>query len=432
MDYYMSNFPAYNYEEMGEMDHTINMSILRFQKDSYEPSQFETPSNRVYTLVNPDEHDRILTDPAYRLQKTKILEHKHKVMVLSLDQIEKEYYESIGGHPRYPINRIDYETLFECEKAILKLDREFAKIQKFESRKFIDRENHERRERRMKERAANRLEKGYTLYYGGLTEDEQKYRDYFETDLQKYPDNEAIEEKLDAHELFASGDYNFDKFDFQEIYTHNPEEDASSLLEKKLFKFKYRAANDPIDLYLQRQERVILRQHERMNSKEYAEILKNYEDSLANGSDIARIAAEKAYFEFLAKETAQAYRDYYEDDKTEDFKFLENLGASDTAILIREFENQLVGQGKSKGYLTYAKRPWTQSGGLWTNFLADWVQAKSISLDAEQYLVDVAKEDSHVPKLNELGSETARIHPTDQPKQLEGEKKATLDKKEKN
>ena len=206
MDYYMSNFPAYNYEEMGEMDHTINMSILRFQKDSYEPSQFETPSNRVYTLVNPDEHDRILTDPAYRLQKTKILEHKHKVMVLSLDQIEKEYYESIGGHPRYPINRIDYETLFECEKAILKLDREFAKIQKFESRKFIDRENHERRERRMKERAANRLEKGYTLYYGGLTEDEQKYRDYFETDLQKYPDNEAIEEKLDAHELFASGE----------------------------------------------------------------------------------------------------------------------------------------------------------------------------------------------------------------------------------
>lgn len=30
----------------------------------------ETPSNMVYSLVNPDEHDRLLIDPAYRLERT--------------------------------------------------------------------------------------------------------------------------------------------------------------------------------------------------------------------------------------------------------------------------------------------------------------------------------------------------------------------------
>ena len=37
---------------------------------SYEHTQFESPSNTLYSLVNPDDHDRYLTDPAYRLKKT--------------------------------------------------------------------------------------------------------------------------------------------------------------------------------------------------------------------------------------------------------------------------------------------------------------------------------------------------------------------------
>ena len=69
---------------MGEMDQTINMSLLRFQKDSYEHSQFEVPSSNFYSLVNPDEHDRILTDPAYRLQRASIAEEKFKMYILSL------------------------------------------------------------------------------------------------------------------------------------------------------------------------------------------------------------------------------------------------------------------------------------------------------------------------------------------------------------
>lgn len=37
----------------------------------------------------------------------------------------------------------------------------------------------------MLERANKRWDGAYTLYSGNLTEEEQKYRDYFETDLEK-------------------------------------------------------------------------------------------------------------------------------------------------------------------------------------------------------------------------------------------------------
>lgn len=51
--------------------------------------------------------------------------------------------------PRTAINRVDYVTLIEAEKAIMKLDRLFRKVDKFNNRKYIDLENHERREKRM-------------------------------------------------------------------------------------------------------------------------------------------------------------------------------------------------------------------------------------------------------------------------------------------
>jgi len=35
-------------------------------------------------MINADEHDRLLTDPAYRLERTKAWEQKMKVYVWSL------------------------------------------------------------------------------------------------------------------------------------------------------------------------------------------------------------------------------------------------------------------------------------------------------------------------------------------------------------
>lgn len=46
----------------------------------------------------------------------------------------------------------------------------------------------------MLERANKRWDNAYTIYSNDLTEEEQKYKDYFETDLQNYREDERLEE----------------------------------------------------------------------------------------------------------------------------------------------------------------------------------------------------------------------------------------------
>ena len=46
----------------------------------------------------------------------------------------------------------------------------------------------------MLERSSKRWDNAYTVYSNDLTEEEQKYRDYFETDLQNYREDERLEE----------------------------------------------------------------------------------------------------------------------------------------------------------------------------------------------------------------------------------------------
>ena len=45
-------------------------------------------------------------------------------------------------------------------------------MEKFDSRKFIDPDNHDRREKRMMDRKRNRWTENYTYFFGGLTEEE--------------------------------------------------------------------------------------------------------------------------------------------------------------------------------------------------------------------------------------------------------------------
>lgn len=103
----------------------------------------------VYSFVNPDEHDRLLVDPAYRLERAHQMEDRLKVFVESLQLVEKEFVKNFGPLPRHAMNRVDYTTLIDVEKAVKKLDRLFNRVQKFHSRKYVDPENHERREARM-------------------------------------------------------------------------------------------------------------------------------------------------------------------------------------------------------------------------------------------------------------------------------------------
>lgn len=71
-----------------------------------------------------------------------------------------------------PFGKDLYETWWQIEKAIKRFDRTFNKVEKFQARKFIDHENHERREERMLERKRKRWTENFTYFFGGLTEEE--------------------------------------------------------------------------------------------------------------------------------------------------------------------------------------------------------------------------------------------------------------------
>ena len=74
---------------------------------------------------------------------------------------------------KVPFSRDLYETWYNIEKSIMKFDRIFNKVEKFNARALTDPDNHERREKRMMKRRNERWNQNYTYFFGNLTEEEQ-------------------------------------------------------------------------------------------------------------------------------------------------------------------------------------------------------------------------------------------------------------------
>jgi hypothetical protein len=132
---------------------------------------FEHRSNSVWSLMNPHDHDRMLVDPAYRLQKLKEMEDASQAFAWSMTAL-KELSDSQHKQAVLAATTTEYANMVEAEESIERLDRIFRRTTKFASRQFLDVENHDRRERRMKETSNNRVTDSYTVYFGGLTEEE--------------------------------------------------------------------------------------------------------------------------------------------------------------------------------------------------------------------------------------------------------------------
>lgn len=175
---------------MGENDILNNLSLTKADTH-FESTVYEVPAGQVFGLIGNDDHDRLLTDPAYRMEKLALADSKAKIYILAMEDYERE--KLVTSPYREPINKQDYENLIEAEATILKLDRLFRKLVKFHSRKYIDPVNHPRREKRMLDKSNARWDNAYTIFTNDLTEEEQKYRDYFETDLQNYKEDEVME-----------------------------------------------------------------------------------------------------------------------------------------------------------------------------------------------------------------------------------------------
>ena len=264
-DYYSLMFSQLSTFEVQEDDVTMSLASLFY--DRQIPSMQAVPSTNVYIHVNSDEADHLMVDPAYRLEKFKEAHERLYALYSAYQEVDRQLFE---GNPSLQVTfaRDLYESWYAIEKSILKLDRWFAKIEKFNHRKLNDYENHERRENRMLQRKRERWAHNYTFFSGSLTEEEQMYRDYFESDIEEDPEDEKMEELNDEFALASSGEFRHKNFDFVETgLKYLPHENAEDLVETKIFKYKYRLANDLPDKYVRRMGRVVDRFLQRSESR---------------------------------------------------------------------------------------------------------------------------------------------------------------------
>ena len=91
--------------------------------------------------VNSDEADRILVDPAYKLERTKEVQEKMHAMHAAYKAVDDQMAEQRIAL-KTPYGRDQYETWVAIEKSIKVLDRHFNRVEKFVARKFNDPDNH--------------------------------------------------------------------------------------------------------------------------------------------------------------------------------------------------------------------------------------------------------------------------------------------------
>lgn len=131
MDYYSPNFNMLWFQDMAESD-VPNVASLSKANTHYEHTVYDNPENTVYSLINPDEHDRVLVDPAYRMQRKAESHMKAQVYVMAMDDYEKE--QIINSPWREPLSKLGYENLVQAEMIIKRLDRQFRQLTKFHAR----------------------------------------------------------------------------------------------------------------------------------------------------------------------------------------------------------------------------------------------------------------------------------------------------------
>jgi len=175
-DYYSSMFADITHFEIGEED--MHIGLTSYFGDRAHNQMQTLPATNVYIHVNNDEADRIMIDPAYKLEKFSEVHEKAYAMAEAFRivdaQMRAQTYKT-----KIPFSRDLYETWYGIEKSIAKFDRIFNKVEKFNARMMTDPENHERREKRMLSRRNDRWSKNYTYFFGNLTEEEQNFKDYF-------------------------------------------------------------------------------------------------------------------------------------------------------------------------------------------------------------------------------------------------------------
>jgi len=150
----------------------MHVSLTKVYGDRAQEQMQTTPSMNVYIHVNNDEADRVMIDPAYKLERLTEVNEKVYAFQQSYNAVSDQVSD-LTYKLKTPLGRDMYENWYETEKSIMKFDRMFNKVEKFDARAMTDPINHERREARMEEGRSQRWAKSYTYFFGNLTEEEQ-------------------------------------------------------------------------------------------------------------------------------------------------------------------------------------------------------------------------------------------------------------------
>lgn len=294
---------------------------------------------------------------------------------------------------KVPIGRDMYESWYQVEKSIMKFDRIFNKVEKFDARAMTDPINHERRERRMLDRKRERWVSNYTFFFGNLTEEEQQYRDYFETDVEADPEDDVVDEKFDEMHLANQGYMDPELYDFVD-YTqiHDAHENYDDVIEQKIFKYKYRQNAMTNEDFQRRWTRVRDRFTERAKTRDpiLEQSITDLLASDARDSSLATMALEPNSFrmvaeeetrpfrEYMVEEAVQQYKDFYESDDEEQrfFEYMDNLTNRDKIRFMEIFEDFTVDQSDKKEYIMIQKRENNPELSVFANMVLDLVDFK--------------------------------------------------------
>lgn len=365
------------------------INLTSFFGDRPQATMQTIPATNVYIHVNSDEADRILVDPAYKLERLREAHEKLYAMHEAYRAVDKQMASQRLALPT-PYGRDNYETWVGIEKAIRKFDRIFNKVEKFEARQFSDPDNHDRREKRMLERKQERWTDNYTYFFGGLTEEEQQYRDYFQTDIEDDFEDENLEDFNDAAAIASEDHFNPARYDFIETSLQDEvHENFEDIIEDKLFKYRYRQNADSAQVYARRMNRVISRFAERARHRDSsieADLVDVYSRDDKDTS-FAQAAVDYDNYkptavnetastrEYMVKEAVQQYRDYYESDNEEAgfFEYLDNLSNRDRVRFMEIFEDFTVDKRDTKEYVMIKKREFNPELSAFSNLLLDLV-----------------------------------------------------------
>ena len=397
-DYYQSSMVRQDFAELGEADHWIQQSVIRMMPHSWEHTHFEAHSHQAISLKNPDEHDRIFTDPAFRLEQMQRVEQTVGAYRKTMSEIEHSINDTYGESP-VEYSKEVYENVVNTEVALAELDRHFNRVQRFNMRYVLDPANHERREARLLERAQERA-RGRTILVNASSERELQFRDYYEsdeeatTDLQKNTYN-------DRAKVLSSPDLRLEKYSFQETYGNMAEPDASSYIKRKVFRFKFRQALSKPEDHQRREDRML----EKMNSSAFESQLADLSERTDLTKDFLKATnseAQKEYYELLTNQAVENYKNYFESELEEDFEYFNDLPSAEKKEFLDTFKDSGLITKNANQIVTHIvfPREHDPEEGLIRNALKVWndldslilpVHATLNNVNLNQQIIDKAK-----------------------------------------